>query len=422
MQHLRVCVLLALCILVTNATKRVVVIRDIIDSRAKQQDPQQNFQFDTLQNTQHLFQECLIQHDNKTEDGWAFIEAPLQPQLQRDTQVWTGYLGYVHTSEIATFDESIIKPDANGCPTYDIIVHELVTNVYSRNCAQVGCDESDLVTVASIGTRFVVAGMPVAELGWYRVFLLGFLANNGTKTGYVHASDVSLISHLSQKPNHLLAHQASKMLGWKYFWGGRSSYRMKRLGDVGKLSGVDCSGLTGLVYNTIAGMIIPRDAHDQFMKSNNVTDPSKIQIGDLFFFHHIDGERITHVMMYIGNLNIAESTAFSNSTRIISIHDRYCVNSLEELRWDMIVCEGQEGKQQMRIRWGRYLKTLNEESDIDKTLLYTLIALCAVFVVGSGIVAVSLLLRKCYVSRYKSVEERERLAHVNTAYGRMTEE
>jgi cell wall-associated NlpC family hydrolase len=401
-------VMLVLCTLtLVHSAKRVVVIKDIIDSRAAQRDPEPNFTFDRLQNTQHLFQECLIQHDNKTEPGWTFIEAPLQLQRQRDTGAWTGYLGYIHQDEIAPFDPTIVKLDVHGCPVYDFIVKELVTNVYSRNCGLNGCLEADLVTVASMGTRFASANGLKPQLGWYTIYLLGFTDENAkTRIGYIHASDVNHLVNVTVHP-HTLVTQASRMLGWKYFWGGRSTFRMNRIAQLGKLSGVDCSGLTGLLYNVVAAMLIPRDAHDQYLKSMNVTDPSNIQIGDLFFFRGITTERITHVMMYIGDNQLVESTAFSNSTRIVSISDRFCVDRLDQLRWEMVVCEGKPDKQQSRIKWGRYLTPKDESPAVPLPLMYVMVTTCVIFLIGSLVAAISLGGRYCYMKAHS--EERKRL-------------
>ncbi len=76
-----------------------------------------------------------------------------------------------------------------------------------------------------------------------------------------------------------------------YVWGGTSS-----------CSGTDCSGL---VYRTYAraGIIVPRDAHDQFwMAPRRVEgDLSSARPGDLVFFRYPTEDEISHVGVYLGD-------------------------------------------------------------------------------------------------------------------------
>lgn len=68
---------------------------------------------------------------------------------------------------------------------------------------------------------------------------------------------------------------AREHLGLPYLWGGTSPY------------GLDCSGLVHHSYRR-AGVVVPRDAHDQYRAAASVEIGSE-QPGDLYFFARDDG-------------------------------------------------------------------------------------------------------------------------------------
>ncbi|MEN3041094.1 MAG: C40 family peptidase [Bacteroidia bacterium] len=80
--------------------------------------------------------------------------------------------------------------------------------------------------------------------------------------------------------------------GTPYKWGGKSPF------------GIDCSGLTQLIYRW-AGWLIPRDAYQQAEAALPIEVPKK---GDLVFFTSREAERISHVGVYAGHGRVLHAT------------------------------------------------------------------------------------------------------------------
>jgi hypothetical protein len=96
------------------------------------------------------------------------------------------------------------------------------------------------------------------------------------------------------KTSDSLADTAIKFINSPYIWGGRIP------------SGIDCSGLTQLVYK-IHGTTIPRDSWKQAEKGETISFIDESKPGDLVFFDNEKG-LISHVgMMISGGLIIHAS-------------------------------------------------------------------------------------------------------------------
>jgi len=136
---------------------------------------------------------------------------------------------------------------------------------------------------APMGARLEIAGAPVSER-WLRVRL-----PNGD-SGFIQAGDVKRVDAAASRPRGSeadLVSTARRFLGVPYLWGGMTA------------QGLDCSGLTSLVYR-VNGVEVLRDADMQFADPRlEPVEKGDLRPGDLVFFGK-KGDEITHVGMFVG--------------------------------------------------------------------------------------------------------------------------
>nr|WP_306442072.1 C40 family peptidase [Nocardioides agariphilus] len=144
----------------------------------------------------------------------------------------------------------------------------------------------------SYGTRLPVVGRTAREL---RV-----ATPDGTVLR-VAAGDV--VEHPRSRPalapsSASLVSAATSFVGLAYLWSGASGF------------GVDCSGLTWLVYR-VHGIRIPRDASPQ---SEAGTPVRFLRRGDLLFY--ADGGLVHHVTMYVGGGRMVHAPGTGDLVRV----------------------------------------------------------------------------------------------------------
>jgi len=114
------------------------------------------------------------------------------------------------------------------------------------------------------------------------------------ETGWVlfdHAKITDGSPFIENNSGTSLIRTAGLFTGTKYLWGGMTG------------RGIDCSGLTYMVYR-FHGYLIPRDADQQFQAGAPVS-VSSLMPGDLLFFGR--GQSVTHVAIYAGGGWMIES-------------------------------------------------------------------------------------------------------------------
>ncbi|GAA4324860.1 C40 family peptidase [Flaviaesturariibacter amylovorans] len=97
------------------------------------------------------------------------------------------------------------------------------------------------------------------------------------------------------------------------WWGTRY-----RLGGNDR-SGIDCSGFTCLLFNSLYGKQLPRTAREQFQYLPAV-DPNELKEGDLVFF--ANGGTVSHVGFYLQNNKFVHAST-SEGVTISDLNDRY---------------------------------------------------------------------------------------------------
>ncbi len=98
---------------------------------------------------------------------------------------------------------------------------------------------------------------------------------------------------------------AKKYLGVQYKWGGTDPS-----------TGLDCSGLTQLVYGQL-GVSLPRVAADQAKTGTKVDSLASAQPGDLVFF----GSPVHHVGIYVGNGKMLDAPHTGAKVQIRDVYE-----------------------------------------------------------------------------------------------------
>jgi hypothetical protein len=234
-------------------------------------------------------------------------------------------------------------------------------SLFIRPCTPFGCLPSEEYVSVTAGTGLV--GLELQN-GWWRVQS----ATSSSQDLYVLASAVKVVNEESwslEEAKLGAVETAQQMLGWYYFWGGRSAFNADLWNSRTQTTGVDCSGLVTLSFRT-NGLNLPRNAHDIFLVTQNITasnstttsaSGASLVPGDLIFFADAGNlSYMTHVMLVVESDNgeedeggwIAESNwdistgpnvPDNNGTRIISAVEKYGL-PLSQLDWGQPIQPG----------------------------------------------------------------------------------
>ncbi len=274
---------------------QMAVMVPLVDLRSQPNTTPDTAAHDPLQETQLLYGERvrLI----KQADGWAYVEATEQPEFTHGKR-WQGYPGWLPASAIGS-DKAFLPPN--------VVVTEAWAALWQ--------DPTRLTPVEwrlPLGTR--VFATDLGGVLW-RVELLDGSMVWMRRQDATPLADLAGLSQTQRRER--IVRQAGILLGGRYYWGGRSP---EAASASGQPTGVDCSALVNLAYRA-AGMDIPRDAHEQFMRAKPA---GTLQPADLIFLSaREDPSRIVHVLLYAGQEEIIEGPGTGLAVRRMALRERF---------------------------------------------------------------------------------------------------
>ncbi len=279
---------LRVCVPVADLRKRPVD-RSYLDER------------DALQETQVLCNEVLNLVD--TRDKWCFVEA--SEQIRIDASGTTrGYPGWIRKSAVV---------EVGSEPVYNAVVKKVRTTVRAEPS-----HEGAILEKLPLGVR-----LTVEENGdtpdWTRMQL------SKDVRAWICTDHIRTLSDIrsEEQVRENLVNTAELFIGMPYLWGGRSTCvteDAERTG--GAVCGVDCSGLTNLVYR--ANLIdVPRDAADQARVCAHITF-DMLKRADLVFVsaEGVPGQ-IVHVMLSLGGEEFIEAAETGSFVRCCTFEEKY---------------------------------------------------------------------------------------------------
>jgi len=262
----------------------IIVIKPVADIRRIPLDRKAGLAHDDMNETQALYNEVLaFRGENK---DWYQVEAIEQKEFSHEKR-WQGYPGWIRKQN-ASFTSSI--------PKYNIVVIAPAARVLKA-----ATNSAEVLIVVSLGTKFQEVDQ---WAGFYKVILAD------QTTGWISQKQVARIDEIEgpgSKRRKIIS-EAMFFVGKPYLWGGRSIFS------------VDCSGMVNLIYRA-SGVDIPRDAHEQWMMSRQVTF-KELQPGDLIFLSKKDDfGTIGHVMLFLGNDAFIEAPGTGKTVRVGHLKD-----------------------------------------------------------------------------------------------------
>jgi hypothetical protein len=292
--HPPLVLLTAYCVLLTGCASRTYLVRlPVADLRAEPNSFPRSMEHDPKQETQLLYGERV--RITARQGDWVRVEAIEQPEFTHHNR-WEGYPGWL--------PEEAIRP---------LPRHWMPNGLVGLHWATVWQDR-----IANTPWLRLPLGAPVVVLDTDGP-MWPVLLQSGTK-GWIASGDVALRSDLDrlsdEERRRLIIRSAQSFIGTAYFWGGRTPSSGPAEGGI---TGVDCSGLVNLAYRA-AGIQIPRDAHEQYLRSVRVSRPKPADL--VFLSAPGDPLAIVHVMLVAEDGKLIEAPGTGRTARQIPADER----------------------------------------------------------------------------------------------------
>jgi cell wall-associated NlpC family hydrolase len=301
----------------------LIVTEPIADLRREPLDPALgDYEYDDLQETQLLLNEVLLYRGEN--DEWYQLEAIEQSDFTPEA-LWRGYPGWVRKSDV----REVKKVKRNT-----IVIKGKGAYVYTEPD-----QASKTIMTVSMGTRFHATGEIMG--GFCQVSL-----PKGGNGWVVKRNTRDMARKIDEKQlRRRMVSTAKLFLGVPYLWGGRSikSEARSKRSEVrrnsklaGIASGVDCSGLTNLVFRA-NNIDIPRNAHVQWMVTPKITQEA-MQPGDLIFVSNQDEfYKISHVMIFLDEEEFIEALETGSIVKRNSFRDKFGKTLVELAKQDLVI-------------------------------------------------------------------------------------
>lgn len=297
-----------------HAQQRMIISVPVTDLRSKPEAVPQGLQGPAMskdigaQDSQCLFGECILAEPVEGNPSWMRVSA-LGQKAWKDPK-WIPYPGFILTSHL--------RPVA-AFPSYNIVLQNLWTPLYK----EMSDDSSIIINQLPIGTRLEARK---SNADWWEVLIdgkiEGYLKNDGI------CEIASVTSNQTDQLRKKIIELAHKFVtqGTHYVWGGMSPVNEQFKNQI---TGIDCSGLSRICY-LACGLELPRDSGPQYRAANKITSGKELNEADLIFFARIDeqGTRIGHVVIYIGDGMVIESTGLGVSSKQEAIEKDIALKSL----------------------------------------------------------------------------------------------
>ena len=340
----------------------LIVTEPIAVLRREPVDPARgDYEYDDLQETQLLLNEILLYRGEN--DEWYQVEAIEQSDFSPEA-LWRGYPGWVRKR---------VVQDVEKAKRNNVVIKGKAAYVYKEPD-----QASKTIMTVSMGTRFHATGeivggfcqvsLPKGGIGWVKKM---DTLNMSRKVG-------------EKQLRRSIVNTAKLFLGVPYLWGGRSvdfassefpvlrssrsatgeggGVRSSEMNANSKLKrpasgypdaklktrnlqpdvvcGVDCSGLTNLVFRA-NNIDIPRNAHVQWMVTPKISHDA-MQPGDLVFVSNVaEFYKISHVMIFLGGDEFIEALETGTVVKINSFRDKFG-KTLDELAMQDLVIENKK--------------------------------------------------------------------------------